>query len=80
MVATKPELTIDKQILYLVQWFAEFSEFQRNDFLADFMLPMFGPFLAQKILISSELDTNGFSEEDKVTNGVKDLGMYSLFC
>lgn len=80
MVATKPELTIDKQILYMVQWFAEFSEFQRGDFLADYMLPKFGPFLAQKILVSGESETNGCSEEDKLTNGVKELGMLSLFC
>ncbi|KAH9404867.1 hypothetical protein TYRP_000699 [Tyrophagus putrescentiae] len=75
MVATKPELTTDKQILYLVQWFAEFSEFQRGDFLADHMLPMFGPFLAKKILVSSDSETNGLSEEDKVTNGVKEIDL-----
>lgn len=79
MVATKPELTTDKQILYLVQWFAEFSEFQRGDFLADHLLPMLGPFLAKKILVSSGSETNGFSEEDKLTNGVKDIGMLFSF-
>ena len=77
MTLSKANLTTDKQILYLVQWFAEFSDFQRADFLADHLLPIFGPFLKEKILLpATELQQlNGDGVEETIANGVESLGM-----
>lgn len=57
MSHSKGELNSDKQILYLVQWFAEFSEFQRQDFLLDHLSKLYGHFF-QKTLFQLNC-TNG---------------------
>ena len=54
----KGDLTPDKQILYLVQWFSKFSDFQRSDFLTDHLLPLYGPFLKQTLLSSNNNENN----------------------
>lgn len=49
MSHSKGELNSDKQILYLVQWFAEFSEFQRQDFLLEHLNKLYGQFFRQTL-------------------------------
>lgn len=48
------DLNSDKQILFLVQWFAEFSEFQRKDFLNDHLCLIYRNFFQQNLFNSTD--------------------------
>ncbi|KAH9526610.1 hypothetical protein DERF_000681 [Dermatophagoides farinae] len=68
------DLNSDKQILYLVQWFAEFSEFQRQDFLSDHLCPIYRNFFQQNLFTGSNHDddnNDGAQEKTVKQNGSK---------
>lgn len=73
MAQSKAELTTDKQIFYLVQWFAEFSDFQRTDFLQDHLLPLYQEFLKSKFF-GPDASGDNETDEKKVANGVSSIG------
>lgn len=75
MAQSKAELTSDKQMFYLVQWFAEFSDFQRTDFLKDHLLPLYREFLKGKLFVQDAFGENGMVET-KIANKVSSIGKF----
>lgn len=69
MAHSKADLNADKQILYLAQWFTEFSDFQRNDLLNDHLIPLYGPLLKSLF----RLDSNGEQDTSEITNGIESM-------
>lgn len=69
MAQSKGDLTPERQILHLVQWFAEFSDFQRSDFMIDHLLTLYGQFLKNQLLLLEQNGTaNGVGGEDGVAS------------
>lgn len=60
-------LNSDKQILYLVQWFTEFSEFQRNDFLNDHLMKIYQNFFDKNLFDHQDNSNGGNAEENAST-------------
>ncbi|XP_027205488.2 uncharacterized protein LOC113799102 isoform X1 [Dermatophagoides pteronyssinus] len=65
-------LNSDKQILYLVQWFTEFSEFQRNDFLNDYLMKIYQNFFDKNLFDQNHQDnSNGGNAEENASTLVE---------
>lgn len=69
----KGELNSDKEILYLVQWFTEFSEFQRLDFLNDHLSQLYRPFFKENIfMIATANGDSNSNESSEIKNDRSD--------
>lgn len=74
---SKQELTVQRQILYLLEWFSEFSDFQRTDLANVHLLPASEKFISSHLL---QVQSNGIGSKNHSKNAgnVSDGKLYFL--